>query len=101
VWNSEPTDCADAVADIGVRHIESHRHVVAADVAAGTADQGVLLIGDDAARRSRAAEMFVGTHHAADAHASRHLRLGARIMLADDHEIHGALLGLGRGRAGC
>ena len=88
-------DAADPVVDRCARHVEAHRHVAAADVVADAADRDMLLIGDDAADRLRIAEVPVGAQHAADhaadTHAARHLRLGARIMLAEDFEVHGAL----------
>jgi hypothetical protein len=92
-------DGPDPVVDRGALHVEANRHVAAADVVADAADRDMLLIGDHAADRLRVAQMPVGAQHAADhaadTHAARHLRLGARVMLAEDLELcHGTLLGL-------
>jgi hypothetical protein len=86
---------ADAVLDRGLRQVEAHRHVAAADVEADAGDRHVLGVGDDAAHRLRIAEMAVCAQDAArDAavlHAARHLRLGALVGLAEDLDLgHGS-----------
>ena len=83
-------DLADAVLDRGVRRVQPHRHVAAADVEADAGNADLLLVGDHAADRLRIAEMTVRADHAgddvADRHAVAHLRNRGLVVLAENLE---------------